>query len=686
MIALASACRLLAHPVEEFRQLGCAAQLFDGGIKGSERAVGVRGMSMLLSVRPDLGRIPLVYQSPPEEFNVTQQTKPQAYSYLRFSHPTQAEGDSIRRQTELRDGWLARNNVSLNTDLVLEDRAASAFRGAHRKDADRHALAAFLDLVRQGRIPKGSYLIVENLDRLSREGGWPALTLLGSLIEADIRVVQLLPFEMVYDNTGGIPQLMSAIMEFGRGNSESKMKSERVGRAWKQKKQQAAEHRTPLTAWGPGWLRLVEGKWVVLEEAAKVVRDIFAWTIEGHGIAVILKRLNGAGITTFRLGRHWSKSTVCSVLRSKSVIGEYQPHVGRKKDRRPEGDPIPNYYPAVITEDVFYAAQMALDSRHWKGGQHPKHRINLFAGRLFDARDGSSLIQRDKGDRKGGRVLAGNNASRGVEGSRYVSFPFEVFEKAILACLKEIDPRELYPKPNGGRNKVMSLSGRLAEKNARIEEIKAKLLNPKIKLDSLVEVLGTLEEERRILAEELARARQEEATPLDAAWGECKSLIDVLETASNQEEARTRLRSAISRTVESIWCLFVAKGVRRAAVVQIFFTGGKRRDYVIGLVGGHKNVYVRREPWWEVASMRAVPEYAPMADLRQMKVNRALRLQVMEQNVVGYVLEGVMDLDRYRAGKKGRWIIPPDWIVTLMRIFEYVDPGDLEVHRCQPTS
>jgi hypothetical protein len=36
---------------------------------------------------------------------------PTAYSYLRFSSPEQAKGDSIRRQTQARDAWLASVNI-----------------------------------------------------------------------------------------------------------------------------------------------------------------------------------------------------------------------------------------------------------------------------------------------------------------------------------------------------------------------------------------------------------------------------------------------------------------------------------------------------------------------------------------------------------------------------------------------
>ena len=36
-----------------------------------------------------------------------------AYSYVRFSHPDQARGDSLRRQTEEVQGWCKRNRARL---------------------------------------------------------------------------------------------------------------------------------------------------------------------------------------------------------------------------------------------------------------------------------------------------------------------------------------------------------------------------------------------------------------------------------------------------------------------------------------------------------------------------------------------------------------------------------------------
>ena len=155
-----------------------------------------------------------------------------AYSYLRFSLPQQAKGDSVRRQTELRDAWIARNHATLDTTLSLLDDGMSTIVAATVKTpTGTHWPHSSRGLVKTNRIQRGSYLIVESLDRLSREH-IDRITLLLNLIEAGIRVVQLLPVEAIYDESVEPMQLLMAIMELSRGHSESKMKSDRVGGAW----------------------------------------------------------------------------------------------------------------------------------------------------------------------------------------------------------------------------------------------------------------------------------------------------------------------------------------------------------------------------------------------------------------------------------------------------------------------
>jgi len=87
-----------------------------------------------------------------------------AYSYIRFSTPEQIKGDSLRRQLDGSRQWAEDNDYELDTSM--RDLGISAYSGANRTEG---ALKKFIDLIQQGQINEGSVLILESLDRLSRE-------------------------------------------------------------------------------------------------------------------------------------------------------------------------------------------------------------------------------------------------------------------------------------------------------------------------------------------------------------------------------------------------------------------------------------------------------------------------------------------------------------------------------------
>src|SRR5205085_9698785 len=101
--------------------------------------------------------------------------RPKAYSYARFSHPEQAKGDSLGRQGERARAYAETHGLELDTELTFEDLGVSAYRGAN---VETGRLGEFLIAVQQGIIKKGSYLLIENLDRLSRNKARKATRLL----------------------------------------------------------------------------------------------------------------------------------------------------------------------------------------------------------------------------------------------------------------------------------------------------------------------------------------------------------------------------------------------------------------------------------------------------------------------------------------------------------------------------
>lgn len=506
---------------------------------------------------------------------------PTAFSYLRFSNPEQADGDSVRRQTAKRDTWLALNGAVLDTSLSMRDEGVSAFTGAHRENPDRHALAAFLELVRRGRIPRGSYLIVESLDRLSREHIRPALTLLLNLIDQGVRIVQLLPVEVVYDEHVEPMHLLMAIMELSRGHSESKMKSERVGEAWRQKKENAAKDGKPITRRTTAWLSVKDGEFVIVEERAEIIRRVFRLATEGTGIGSIVKQLNGADVKPIGHARCWIRSYVGKLLSNRTTFGEFQPYTRRGGiKRQPDGPPIPNYYPPIVTEQEFEAAQGALESRRLKGGR-PTERVNLFTHLLKDARTGSNLHIKRGAKKSPLPVLIPQDAWNGVRNAKMVSFPLPTFETAILTHLREIKLLDVLSDGNSAETRALALGGKLADLDRKIAKMQGQLVETEDPDDPLIPVVRALGDKRRSLAVELTIAQREAASPLAEAWTQTHTLIDLLADGDDVKEKRTRLRSALRRTVEEMRCLFVARGAQRLAAVQAWLKGGKQRSYLI---------------------------------------------------------------------------------------------------------
>ena len=114
--------------------------------------------------------------------------RPKAYSYLRFSTAAQLEGDSFRRQTAMAREYAERHGLEL-ADLTFRDLGVSAFRG---KNAVEGALGAFLAAIEAGKVKPGDYLLVESLDRLSRDRIMAALNRFHDLLQSGVRVVTLM--------------------------------------------------------------------------------------------------------------------------------------------------------------------------------------------------------------------------------------------------------------------------------------------------------------------------------------------------------------------------------------------------------------------------------------------------------------------------------------------------------------
>jgi hypothetical protein len=144
----------------------------------------------------------------------------------------------------------------------------------------------------------------------------------------------------------------------------------------------------------PSWLALSEDRstFVFLPERAAIVRRIFELSLTGLGCYTIAKQLDHQNVPAFGPSGRWDQSTIHKMLASRATIGEHQPkrYVGAKE--YPFGDPVRNYYPAVIEEDLFVAVQEARQKNLKQGrGRKGKYITNLFSKSLMCAHCGGPV-------------------------------------------------------------------------------------------------------------------------------------------------------------------------------------------------------------------------------------------------------------------------------------------------------
>ena len=245
--------------------------------------------------------------------------KPKVYSYIRFSSVDQATGDSLRRQTDAANRFAAVVGMELDEGLTMQDLGRSAYAGHHVSEG---ALGNFLTACEAGLVPKGSVLVVEAVDRLTRLDHLDAVSLLGRLLKhVDLHVVQLgrtFTNDIVRHDIGAIFTLIGAIT---LGHQESQQKSHRIGSAWEQKRKAAKDTGKKLTTKAPAWLKSTATGFEPIPGRVKIVRDIFERFARGESQEKITQDLNQSRIPVWGRGARWNRSYIFKIITSEATLG-----------------------------------------------------------------------------------------------------------------------------------------------------------------------------------------------------------------------------------------------------------------------------------------------------------------------------------------------------------------------------
>ena len=317
-----------------------------------------------------------------------------AYSYIRFSTPKQAQGDSYRRQLQQAMDYCAEHNLQLD-DKTIDDFGTSAFRGANMSEG---ALGRFVDAVKHGEIEQGSYLLVESVDRLSRQAVEEALEQFLAIVRAGIVIVTLSDKQVFRRGQVDFTKLIVSIVYMARANDESEMKSRRSRAAWSNGREQARKNNKVIAnSRLPSWLTRDGEQIVPIPERVAIVNEMFEMAKSGCGYEQIAKVFLEKGYKTFGKEADWRPAGIQAVIKSQAVIGVFQPHVIENGHRVPADEPILGYYPTIVSPALFEEVQHLISKRNKHSGSYRKGTFNnLFSG-VLRCQCGESLRYQNKG-------------------------------------------------------------------------------------------------------------------------------------------------------------------------------------------------------------------------------------------------------------------------------------------------
>ncbi len=534
-----------------------------------------------------------------------------AYSYIRFSREHQAAGDSLRRQEEATLAYCQRQGLVFDDSLNLRDLGVSAFKG---RNAESGALGRFLEACKAGHIAQGSALVVESLDRISRQSPRRTVRLLTEILDEHRVEIHLTMLGKVFlpDKDDGVDLIIAVAMAM-RANEESEVKSQRLQAAWARNRELAQKEGKLLRASLPWWLVLQNGKIISPQERAAAVIRIYELVADGISSGKIARLFNREKIPTWRpKAKLWDSSRIRDLIRNEGPSGTLTPT--RKTAVAGRNYRIVGYYPQIISEELVAEAR-AVMIRNGRGNR----------GRLAQEGSWNNLLRgllRYKGrwmrhtnhqngtvDPKTGKKTFNSYyecLNSDIDNGGFVCISANQLEPLVIHGLLELQPADFLPLPKvNSAPRSSILKRKITDLEAKITHLVVAVENGSV---SLAKRLLELEKELFEARNELLTAEAEEAAPSRDTFWHLKQVAPNLKDSEARERTAAALRRLLLRidvglTIEDIpRSDRLRGGIAKAVLLQQGRTipdpvpaGGRRKPlYVLlSFIGGAKRLIYR---------------------------------------------------------------------------------------------
>lgn len=487
--------------------------------------------------------------------------KKKCYSYIRWSSDKQSGGSTLARQLKTAKEIADDEKLEL---IEMVDSGISAFKGKNAKDG---ALGRFIDAVENKLIPDNSWLVVENLDRISREDIMSAQRLFMTLLELGITVVtgmdkKAYNKQIVTDNP---MDLMYSIMLFARAHEESKTKSKRTyGNAL-----------SIIEKYNNGE-RSVDGYAIAIKSVGAnmwfsdcsdgsvkkhpiyfpIAQEIISLAIDkGMGSHSIVRYLNSTYPNILPKVKNnkngsWSLNRISQFFKSESLFG-----IKKFDDLDGQDYILRDYYPPLCDEDTFYKIRSMRKGRNVK----PEHtdKVYLFLGRdiikcghcgaKMTSHTSNANKEKGKYDKFRYKCASGQNATGKC---RAWTFNAIWLDHVIVALAANHVFRPLH-KSKDLDLAIKGLEENLIDKKQQIDNL-LKVIMSGVTTTAIPKQIAELEAQVEQLTSSIETGKSNRANELTETveWGE----VDERVLDYHQHELRQRLKDKIRLSVKQVIC------------------------------------------------------------------------------------------------------------------------------------
>lgn len=324
----------------------------------------------------------------------------QAISYVRFSSDLQVGGNTLKRQGDKVTNWLKDHPAYTLVNEYADD-GVSAYKGDHLKGTG--ALFKLISDAEKGLYKKGTVLLVEALDRLSRQGNRATQKLVDRILSTGLSMVLLQDNpDKIYTEADLEDELttITIAIKAGMAKDESEKKSLRHLDNWERKRVKA-QSGIVMTRMCPAWLSVKPDRsgFDAVEPHWQTVKRIFKLRVDGLSMALISKELNSDDTPNFKGGSgKWNQSTIQQLLTNHATYGLKVPSKNASEAVKATSEGIDGYYTvngkAPVTVADFQLVQKM--SYGFNAGKKPANQspnmINIFKGVLVCKHCGATMI------------------------------------------------------------------------------------------------------------------------------------------------------------------------------------------------------------------------------------------------------------------------------------------------------